>query len=441
MYKGELNFDGLIGPTHNYSGLSEGNIASFKNNKKTSNPKNAALQGLEKMKLLMELGYPQGIFLPHERPHINFLRSHGFDGNQADVVSSVLKKSPLLLNQSYSASSMWAANAATFSPSFDTNDSKAHITPANLFSMMHRRIESDFTYKQLKIIFNESHFEVHNPLKSSSILADEGAANHLRIAKSHLEKGIEIFVYGRGASQDSLDFIARQTKEASQQIANNHKLNPRSTFFLKQNINAINSGSFHNDIVSLSTENIFIYHEEAFENSENAINSIKDSIASIEDYFFISIPKQEIPLNILVDSYLLNSQLVSNPHGNMTLIMPSEVQNFNECTEWLEKIRSETPITDLRYIDIKQSMMNGGGPACLRFKIVVNEDEFNNINPNFLLNDILISKLENLINHSYRDALDITDLEDPDLINESYEILDQLTQILNTGSIYSFQKN
>ena len=146
MYQGEFNFDGLIGPTHNYSGLSEGNIASFNNSKKTSSPLNAALQGLEKMKLLIDLGIPQGIFLPHERPNLNFLRSHGFLGSDTDIVASAAKNSNLLLNQSYSASSMWAANAATFSPSVDSQDSIAHITPANLFSMPHRRIEAEFTH-------------------------------------------------------------------------------------------------------------------------------------------------------------------------------------------------------------------------------------------------------------------------------------------------------
>ena len=91
-----MNFDGLIGPTHNYSGLSDGNIASLKNSKQPSNPKKAALQGLKKMKLLMELGFPQGIFLPHERPHLGFLRDKGFKGNDKNIIASAAKKSRLL---------------------------------------------------------------------------------------------------------------------------------------------------------------------------------------------------------------------------------------------------------------------------------------------------------------------------------------------------------
>ena len=440
MYQGEINFDGLIGPTHNYSGLSEGNIASFNNSKKTSSPLNAALQGLEKMKLLIDLGIPQGIFLPHERPNLNFLRSHGFLGSDTDIVASAAKNSNLLLNQSYSASSMWAANAATFSPSADSQDSIAHITPANLFSMPHRRIEAEFTYQQLNIIFNRSHFKIHKPINSSDLMGDEGAANHLRITNHHLDKGIQIFVYGRDSSQESSNFVARQSKAASEYIANSHKLDMEQTFFLKQNIKAINSGSFHNDIVSLSTENVFIFHEEAFNDSKNEIQKIRNAFKVEDECFFIEILKNDIPLDILVNSYLLNSQLVRNSSGDMTFIMPTEVKNYSECTEWLARIKENSPIKDFKYIDIKQSMMNGGGPACLRFKIVVNENEFNNINPNFLLTPVLIKKLESLIKNSYRDTLEIRDLADPELINESYTILDNLTQIFKTGSIYNFQK-
>ena len=439
MYKGELNFDGLIGPTHNYSGLSEGNIASFKNSKRPSNPKTAALQGIKKMKLLMELGFPQGVLLPHERPHIDFLKSNGFSGNNEEVISAALKASPLLLNQSYSASAMWAANAATFSPSIDSLDSIAHITPANLHSMIHRRIESNFTFEQLKIIFNKSHFKIHNPIESSDILTDEGAANHLRIANSHLEKGYQLFIYGKNSSQNSLDFVARQSKAASKMVSQLHNLDPDRTFFIKQAEKAINSGSFHNDIVSLSTENVFIFHEEAFEDCDNQLSAIKNKTADM-DYFFIKILKDEIPLDILVSSYLLNSQLVSSPDNGMTLIMPSEVKDYTDCTIWLEKLKEISPVNNFEYVDIKQSMMNGGGPACLRFKIVVNEDEFNNINPNFLLSDELIVKLENLIQSSYRDHLSIDELGDPELLNESFTILDELTQIFCTGSIYNFQK-
>ncbi|MGA8031441.1 MAG: N-succinylarginine dihydrolase, partial [Casimicrobiaceae bacterium] len=44
-----MNFDGIPGPTHNYSGLAQGNLAAERNAQQVSNPREAALQGLEKM--------------------------------------------------------------------------------------------------------------------------------------------------------------------------------------------------------------------------------------------------------------------------------------------------------------------------------------------------------------------------------------------------------
>ena len=434
-----MNFDGLIGPTHNYSGLSDGNIASLKNSKKPSNPKKAALQGLEKMKILFDLGFPQGVFLPHERPHLGYLRSKGFKGDDKTIVSSAAKESRLVLNQAYSASSMWAANAATFSPSMDSNDCFAHITPANLISMNHRSIEAEFTYKQMNIIFDKSNFKVHKVINKGEYFGDEGAANHLRISKTHLDKGLQIFVYGNEKNQRNSNLIVRQSKTASEMVANLHQLDKENFMLLKQSMKAISMGSFHNDIVSLATENVFIYHQDAFENSHEEIKQLK-SKSGLSNLYLLEITNKEIPLEMLIKSYLLNSQLVTKKDGDMVLILPSEVNDYKECTNWLYKIKDQTPIKELRYVDIKQSMMNGGGPACLRFKIVVNENEFNSINKNFLLNNELITQLENLIKDSYRESIEINDLEDPYLINESFEVLDELTQIFKTGSIYSFQK-
>ena len=163
-YSGEINFDGLIGPTHNYAGLSQGNLASQKYFNQTSNPQAAALQGLDKMRLIMDQGIPQGFFLPHERPHLHTLRKLGFGGTDEEVINQAAKRNSALLKNVYSASSMWAANAATFSPSIDSYDQNIHITPANLNSMFHRSIEHEFTKVQLELMFGVA-AQVHIPIK------------------------------------------------------------------------------------------------------------------------------------------------------------------------------------------------------------------------------------------------------------------------------------
>ena len=326
----EINFDGLIGPTHNYSGLSDGNIASKENFLSVSNPKEAALQGLKKAKILINAGLNQGLFLPHERPFIPGLKKLGFSGDNETILKSAYEYSKVLLSNFSSASSMWAANAATISPSPDTKDDKVHITPANLNTMFHRSLESDFTYTQCKLIFSDTCFVVHKPALSISGYGDEGAANHLRISKTHEDKGFEIFVFGESgfkeeayAQYQKTSFIKRQALEVSKSVALRHKLDRNKVFYLQQSGYAIDKGSFHNDIVSLSNENIFIAHEKAFLNRDVLNHVLKNLELEVENFNYIEIPDKEIPLDDIISSYLLNSQLFTNGEGEMQLILPA----------------------------------------------------------------------------------------------------------------------
>jgi len=438
-YSGEINFDGLIGPTHNYAGLSQGNLASQKHLNQTSNPKAAALQGLDKMRLIMDQGIPQGFFLPHERPHLMTLRAIGFGGTDEEVINQAAKKNPALLKNVYSASSMWSANAATFSPSIDSNDQKIHITPANLNSMFHRSIEHEFTKTQLELMFGGV-AKVHEPIKNISGYGDEGAANHLRVSAQHLMPGFQIFVYGSSAFEVHQGIIARQAEEISQAVSIQHQLDPDRVLFLKQNEQAIYSGSFHNDIVSLANEEVFIFHQEAFADRvelERVLHQLKDHVKGFHP---IEILSKDISLDDLVSSYLLNSQLITVKNNEMMMLLPEEVQNHGNCMKWLEEIKSSSPIKRLEFVDIHQSMMNGGGPACLRFKAVVNSDELVKINKKFLLSPEKLINLRALVSKHYRDRINPDDLLDIKLMEESYLFLDELTQLLGIGSIYSFQK-
>ena len=437
-FSGEINFDGLIGPTHNYAGLSQGNLASQKHLNKTSNPKAAALQGLDKMRLIMDQGIPQGFFLPHERPHLKTLRVLGFSGTDEDIINRAAKQNPLLLKNVYSASSMWAANAATFSPSIDSYDQNIHITPANLNTMFHRSIEHEFTQAQLKLMFGGA--IVHDPIENISGYGDEGAANHLRVSEQHLKPGFQIFVYGSSAFEVHQGMITRQAEEISKAVSIMHQLDPDRVLFLKQNEQAINAGSFHNDIVSLANEEIFIFHQEAFADRvelERILHHLKDHVKGFHP---IEILSEDISLDDLVSSYLLNSQLITVKNNEMMMLLPEEVQNHSNCMRWLEEIKSSSPIKHIEFVDIRQSMMNGGGPACLRFKITVNNNEFNQINEKFLLTPKKLMDLRALVTKHYRDKLNPSDLQDNNLVQESYRFLDELTQLLDLGNVYDFQK-
>ena len=438
-FSGEINFDGLIGPTHNYAGLSQGNLASQKHLNKTSNPKAAALQGLDKMRLIMDQWIPQGFFLPHERPHLKTLRALGFSGTDEDIINRATKQNPLLLKNVYSASSMWAANAATFSPSIDSYDQNIHITPANLNTMFHRSIEHEFTKTQLELMFGGVAI-VHDPIENISGYGDEGAANHLRVSEQHLKSGFQIFVYGSSAFEVHQGMITRQAEEISKAVSIMHQLDPDRVLFLKQNEQAINAGSFHNDIVSLANEEVFIFHQEAFADRvelERILHHLKDHVKGFHP---IEILSEDISLDDLVSSYLLNSQLITVKNNEMMMLLPEEVQNHSNCMRWLDEIKSSSPIKHIEFVDIRQSMMNGGGPACLRFKITVNNDEFNQINEKFLLTPKKLMDLRALVTKHYRDKLNPADLLDNNLVQESYRFLDELTQLLDLGNVYDFQK-
>src|SRR5208337_2119308 len=153
-------------------------------------------------------------------------------------------ENPLLLAACYSSSSMWAANAATVSPSADTADARVHFTPGNLVSQFHRSIEAEFTAAVFKLLFKDERvFAHHPPLPSSLHFSDEGAANHTRLCGKHGQPGTEIFAYGRAAFDPSergpAHFPARQTLEASQAIARLHQVESAGTVFARQNPEAI----------------------------------------------------------------------------------------------------------------------------------------------------------------------------------------------------------
>jgi succinylarginine dihydrolase len=414
----EVNFDGLVGPTHNYAGLSAGNLASEEHEGRSSNPREAALQGLEKMKFVHDLGLIQGIITPHPRPN--------------KAISD--------LRIAFSASSMWTANAATVSPSADTQDGRVHFTVANLSTNPHRAQEASYTYKILKTIFhNTGKFSVHEALDPKIYGGDEGAANHCRVCDTHGQRGIEIFVYGMSL-QKTLSkpqkHPARQSCKSCEAIAENHLLNPDKVVFVQQNPAVIDQGVFHNDVISVANENIFLYHEEAFVNTENLIQELKDKISG--KLCAIEISSQELSVSEAVSSYLFNSQIITLPNARgMALIAPEECLVNLKTKNIIEKIikDSSNPIVEVYYKNLKQSMSNGGGPACLRLRVVLTEDELKACEQGVFLNERLYHKLKEYIQKYYRTHLDLKTLSDTGFAEEALEVSAGISEILFGASL------
>ncbi|MGF1727116.1 N-succinylarginine dihydrolase [Photobacterium nomapromontoriensis] len=440
----EANFDGLVGPTHNYSGLSFGNVASAKNQTKASNPKQAAKQGLAKMKALSDLGLIQGVLAPQERPDINTLRQLGFTGSDNTVITSAAKQAPQLLAACCSASSMWTANAATVSPSADTLDGKVHFTPANLANSFHRSIEHEVTGRILQATFaDEAHFVHHSALPSSEQLGDEGAANHTRFCQEYGEQGVELFVFGRSAFDGRFPspkrYPARQTYEACQAVVRLHQLDSEKVVFAQQNPAVIDKGVFHNDVIAVGNKNLLFCHEHAFLDQHAVIDELSLKLSG--NFQVIEVPTQAVSIDDAVTSYLFNSQLLTMPNDQTVLVVPDECRSNDHVWAYLSQLLADKRGIDaIKVYDLKQSMANGGGPACLRLRVVLNAAEHSAVNPDTLMSDLLFEKLNIWIDQHYRDRLLEHDLADPQLLDESRSALDALTQIMSLGSIYPFQR-
>lgn len=442
----EVNFDALVGPTHNYAGLAYGNLASQRSRLTVSNPRAAALEGLAKMKLLADLGVKQAVLPPQDRPDVATLRQLGFAGDDARVLEDAYRTDPTLLAACSSASSMWAANAATVSPSGDTVDGRLHLTPANLSSQFHRCLEAATTSAILREMFpNPASFVHHPPLPGTPLLADDGAANHMRLAMGHGRDGLEIFVFGRSAAdaEPALQtrLPARQSLQASAAIARVHRV--RHALFVRQNPAAIDAGVFHNDVIAVSNLNVLLCHEMAFQEGPAAIQQITSRFreACGGELELIVVQERQLSLAEAVDSYLFNSQLVSLSDGGMALVAPTECLQSPAATALLKELPSRRPqIRQVHYVPVRQSMANGGGPACLRLRVVLTPAELAEARQSAFLNATLYDSLCAWVTRHYRDRLSAPDLADPHLLEESRRALDELTQILSLGSIYAFQR-
>ena len=420
----EFNFDGLVGPTHNYAGLAYGNLASTGHVGDVASPRRAALQGLQKMQTLRELGVRQAVLPPLRRPRIDLLRSLGFSGSDQAVLESAWKTEPALVAACFSASSMWTANAGTVSPSADCSDRRLHFTPANLSSGLHRMIEAEETFELFRTLFPGGEFVIHRPLPAGMALADEGAANHTRLCPSHAGPGVGIFVFGQSALDRSrprpVRFPARQTMEASQAVARSHGLDLRRTVFLQQSPDAIDAGVFHNDVIAVGNERVFLYHEGAFLEEAKAVEQIRVAAGHCGfDPVFCRVTSGQLSLRGAVTSYLFNSQLVSRPDGRMALICPIEVEEESAAqavTRWI--VGQDNPIDEVHFLDLRQSMNNGGGPACLRLRVVLDERQQDSVHQGVLLDDRLYSALADWVGRHYREELCPRDLLDPLLRQE-----------------------
>jgi succinylarginine dihydrolase len=416
MAIGEINFDGIVGPSHNYAGLSLGNLASTRNAGQVSQPRAAALEGVAKMRANLDLGLVQGIFLPHPRPNNAWLAELGTTIGQAETA---------LAANAMSASAMWAANAATVSPAPDTADQRCHLTVANLRTMPHRSHEWPATLAQLRLAFGDvGQFVVHDPIPPA--FGDEGAANHMRLAPTYGEPGVEIFVYGVSGG----GFPARQNLEASKAIARLHRLDPARTLFADQSEEAIAAGAFHNDVVAVANGPLLFAHEKAFADRARLIADCERLVPGFE---LVEVPEAEVSLAEAISSYVFNAQLVSPPDGETTLIVPAEARETPSVWAWLQRhVAGNGPIRRVEVVDVRQSMANGGGPACLRLRVVADPAT---VDPRFLVDHARLEVIAKVVERLWPPEIHNDNLQNPALIRDIETARGALLDALDLGEL------
>ena len=410
----EINFDGIVGPSHNFAGLSLGNLAATRNAGATSRPRDAALEGIAKMQENLDLGLVQGILLPHARPNRDWLALLGTTAEQA---------TPGLRANALSASAMWVANAATVSPAPDTADGRCHLTVANLVTMPHRSHEWAGTLAQLRVAFaDSSHFALHGPVPAA--FGDEGAANHIRLGTAHNAPGVELFVYGTSGGP----FPARQHVEASAAVARRHGLDPKRTIFAQQSPEAIAAGAFHADVVMVANEHVLFVHEQAFAEPTEVYAALQRQLPQIE---IIEVPASVVSLAEAVATYLFNAQLVSLPEGGMALILPTEARDNPRVWALLQDLAARNgPVRRLVPVEVRQSMANGGGPACLRLRVVADPAA---VDPRFLVDHARLDRIGEVVQRHWPQTIAADDLAQPALWADVTRARSALLEALNLG--------
>ncbi|MBU0505226.1 MAG: N-succinylarginine dihydrolase [bacterium] len=446
----EINLSGLVGVTHNYCGLTVGHTKNISFDGNATNPKKAAQEALERIKTLHDKGVLQIIMPPHDRPSLSLLKRLGFSGTNEEIIEKAFQQDPKVYAGACSAASMWMSSALTATPSLDATDGRVHFTPANLANKFHRSFEQRTNYRILKTIFSdENFFSVHQALPAMNAFIDEGASNIMRFCPAIEQRGLGVFVYRQNALKPTDPkpryYPTGQTSQASRAISRLHNTHEDYILFVQQNPIAVDAGVYHNDVITAAHRNVLLYHDQAFLDTHKVIHEIEERYKQLynQELCLINVGVHEVTLAEAVHTCLFNSQIIDVNEAEMSIIAPSLCQQNKVIKKAIEKFVSDSrnPITSVSYVSLREVIKNGGGPASMRLSVVLTQEEWQHVLPSVVFTDEMYQKLKVWISKHYRETLVPNDLADPQLMNESHSSLDELTQILKLGSLYSFQRN
>ena len=175
----------------------------------------------------------------------------------------------------------------------------------------------------------------------------------------------------------------------------------------------IAAGAFHNDVVAVANERVLFTHEQAFEHPDQTYADIKRMMPEAE---IIIVPANRVSLADAIQSYLFNAQLVTLSDGGMALILPSEAQDNARVWGWLtEMVEGNGPIRKLVPVDVRQSMANGGGPACLRLRVVADPAT---VDQRFIADAHKLDIIAEVVTVHWPETIVPDQLGDPDLLDK-----------------------
>ena len=423
----EYNLDSMIGPTHHFGGLSKGNLASMAHQFQMSSPKKAALEGLEKMRLAHEIGQNQLWFPPQRRPIFDAMINGA--GSDIDKVRWAFDNNPELLSQLFSSSAMWMANNATVSGSADSSDGLVHVIPANLSTLAHRRVEVAQNLILLNYAFFTKQFKVHPPL--SHRFRDEGAANHMQFSTDGHSKSLHLFVYNRSKSGDEdkyLPFPLRQSYEASRSLAKAMNIPETQTLICRQLATSVQKGVFHHDVVGMSHQDVLIIHELALEDQDHTLQLLQTMSQNIlkKKLTIIQVSSEQLSLKEALDTYFFNSQFIKDQDGNVHLICAQQCNNHPKVSLLVDDLIAQKVIEKVHYISLSESMMNGGGPACLRLRLPLTSKEFSNIPNCFKFSDEKYQEMVHFVHQFYPNQVRLADFIQINFLKKMNQLFDGL---------------
>jgi succinylarginine dihydrolase len=254
---------------------------------------------------------------------------------------------------------------------------------------------------------------------------------------------VHVFAWGRSKWQPAAGperHPARQTREASEAIARLHRLAPECALFFQQDPAGIDAGAFHTDVLAVGCGRFLMLHERAFVGVAECVEQLRRSLRG--ELHLAVARSSELPVERAVRAYPFNSQVLALPDGSMTIVAPEDAREDPPSRAFLDSVvASGGPVRSVVYVDVRQSMQNGGGPACLRLRVPLTDHEAGRLGGRVVLDDTLYEALCAWVDRHYRDRLSPRDLADPALARESFAALDELTQLLDLGGLYDFQRS